>query len=105
TRYMDLMNTVFNCKVLDAHWKAIYDMYLPEMKKHEDPGIGQFGSAADRWKSNMDSLRKIIGMRCFYHQNEQTPVFSQFNCFGLPGPYNVAVDVSPPGAGLVRLNS
>src|SRR5690606_3394447 len=73
-----------------------------EMKRHDNAAISSFGTVADAWKKNMDSLELILKERCFYHEDN---VFNDPDCFGKPGPFPIVVDVRPEGAGFVRLNS
>lgn len=102
-RYMDLLNGPLGCDELLNHFQYIYDLYLPEMKRHDAPATSNFGTGTDAWKKNMDSLEKQFVTRCFIHEDD---IFAKTDeCFGLSGPYPITVDVKPAGSGSVILNS
>lgn len=106
-RYQDLLNGPFNCNNLDKHWTDIYNLYKPEMVKHEGgpnalPFPGPFIQAPDTWDTCMSALKRALQQRCNFMED----AFSKnVNCNGLVGPYDLTVDVFPVGAGKVKLNS
>ncbi|MEO8760761.1 MAG: gliding motility-associated C-terminal domain-containing protein, partial [Bacteroidia bacterium] len=51
------------------------------------------------WNSMLDSMNIFMTQRC------SLAVQGIKNCYGYDGPYNLCVDVFPPGAGYVKFNS
>jgi gliding motility-associated-like protein len=104
-RYQDLLNGPLQCKTILKHFDYVKELYLKEMKYHEDPAStpypGKFSTATDLWDTNTVRLRKAIDCRC----NVVANTFSKPGCYGLTGPFPLTVDVFPAGAGTVKLNS
>lgn len=110
-RYMDLLNGPLKCENLQSHLKNIYDLYRPEMLCHENPacayGMGKFVTAENRFDTAVYGLIETKGFayylasRCYYMQT----AFRNSGCFSLTGPFALTVDVYPPGAGKVKLNT
>lgn len=104
-RYQDLLNTAFKCDNLKSHFEYVYNLYLKEMKCHEDPGCtagpSPFSTIVDQWDSNMVRFYKVLDERCYYAATS----FTQGGCYGSTGPFPLVVDVEPQGAGWVKLNS
>lgn len=96
TRYADLMNTTFNCTVMNALLDSIQAVLEPEMPNQ----LARWGGATmTDWHDNLDHMRSQIDGRC-------TVIASGFNnCYDTKGPFQLTVDVSPPGAGKVQINT
>lgn len=103
TRYQDLMNTALKCDNILKHFDYVNNLYKKEMNYHEDPAnLGAFATAIPfQWDTNMYYLRKIISQRCFFAANS----LNKAGCYGMPGPYEITVDVEPAGSGSVKLNT
>jgi gliding motility-associated-like protein len=105
-RYQDLLNGPLKCDNVLKQFDFVYNLFLKEMKYHEDPSStprpGKFFSKQDLWDTNMAKLRKIVENRCYYMNNT---AFNAKGCYGLTGPYAISVDVTPQGSGKVKLNS
>lgn len=95
SRYIDLLNTAFNndfaLNLLDSMAATI----APEMIGH----TARWGGSVAQWESNVQRIRDFITTRNSVVGNGLKI------CYGLTGPYSLAVDVEPEGAGLIRLNS
>ncbi len=104
-RFQDLLNTAFKRENLEKHYNYIYNLYLNEMKCHEDPGcpagVSPFNTVIDQWDSNMVKFNESLFKRVFFAET----AFSKSGCFGLTGPHNITVKVEPEGAGNVKLNT
>lgn len=104
-RYQDLLNGPLKCETIVEHFEYVHKLYSKEMKYHEDPSstptAGKFATMPDSWEINAGKLDTLIRNRCY-------AVASSLNtkgCFGAAGPFNLSVDVSPPGSGQVKLNT
>ena len=96
TRYADLMNTTFNCTVMNALLDSLQAVLEPEMPNQ----LARWGGASmTDWYDNLDHIRGQIDGRC-------TVIAGGFNdCYDTKGPYNLVVNVSPAGAGKVQVNT
>lgn len=94
-RYVDLVNTVFNCDnmhhVLDSMIAAIE----PEM----DAQCTKWGGNKSDWQTNVNTLSKFIDDRCVQLTN------GFINCYDLKGPYEVQINAIPQTGGVVKFNS
>lgn len=96
-RYADLLNTAFKCDSIMDHFNHFKNILAPEMPRH----ITKWGSGntlAD-WNRNMDTLQSKIQQRCSYIESKIK------DCYDVTGPFQITVDVDPPGAGEVKLNT
>ncbi|NNF01353.1 MAG: T9SS type A sorting domain-containing protein [Bacteroidia bacterium] len=95
SRYIDLMNTTFSCDNLLDIMDSINVSVLPEMQRH----CTRWGGDYTEWTNNIVMLRNFIIDRCNH-------INSGLNsCYQLTGPYDVKFNVSPPGAGVIYINS
>ena len=95
-RYCDLINSIFRCDKMLAHFQYFRDMFTPEIIPHTT--LFTNALQAD-WESNMDTLKTRITERCgFINKKLQ-------QCLLLQGPYNVTVKVRPDNSGTVDYNS
>jgi gliding motility-associated-like protein len=99
-RYADLLNSDLKCSALLGHFNYYKGLLNPEMQRHINKWspIAGGGSLAE-WKSNVDTLEKRINERCSSIESKLK------SCYNLAGPFDVTVDVDPPGAGTVKLNT
>lgn len=94
-RYADLINTALTCSKIKAHYNYFKSILAPEMPRQ----IAKWGGTMVEWQKNMDTLAAKIDKRCKLIDS------AIVNCFNVTGPWNITVDVDPPGAGDVKLNS
>ncbi len=94
-RYADLINTAFKCTNILAHFNYFKTILTPEMPRQ----IAKWGGTLTEWNDNMDTLEFKINQRCSLIDS------AIVKCYNVNGPYNITVDVDPPGAGNVKLNS
>lgn len=96
-RYADLLNTAFKCDSIMDHFYYFKNILTPEMPRH----VAKWGNGATLadWNKNMDTLQSKIMQRCSYIEQKIK------DCYNVTGPYPVAVNVLPAGAGEVKLNS
>lgn len=104
-RYQDLLNGPLKCENILAHYDYVKNLFLKEMKYHEDPAStpqqGAFATAMDLWDTLSSELRRNIYKRCDLFKTH----FNQVGCYGMTGPYPITVDVEPAGSGNVILNT
>lgn len=97
-RYADLVNTALTCSKILDHYNYFKTILTPEMPRHIAKWGGG-GATLAQWNKNMDTLKAKITARCKYIDSVIV------DCYQVTGPYNITVDVDPPGAGDVKLNS
>lgn len=94
-RYADLLNTRLRTGVTTAALDSIRAGVEPEMARH----MARWDSTITSWEDNIDVARDFLTWR---------PQFARShiqNAFGLPGTWNLRLDVSPHGAGAVALTA
>lgn len=94
-REIDLWNTAFSCSNMLTQFDSIIAELTPEMPAHCVRWSGQLND----WNNNVQTLRNFISARCSWLST------GFINCYNLTGPYNITLDVDPPGAGTIQLNS
>ncbi len=96
SRYADLVNTYLSCDYMTFLLDSMINELDPEM-----PGqLAKWGgNSYAGWQSNVTQLENFINLRCTAIQS------GMVDCYDLTGPYQLIVDVSPAGAGEVRVNS
>lgn len=95
TRYADLLNTKFSCTNLIEILDSMVAVIEPEMPLQ----VEKWGGTVQEWSDNVETLREWINERCDVVLN------SLLNCYNLTGPYDVVFEVSPAGAGKIKMNS
>ncbi|HZV68589.1 MAG TPA: CotH kinase family protein [Saprospiraceae bacterium] len=95
SRYIDLMNTMFNCDTMLTFLESQYDLIKPEMARH----ISRFGGSMQEWEHNYQKLKHFITQRC-----ERLPEVMT-TCYNIDGPYDVTFDVDPHGEGSLKINT
>lgn len=108
-RYQDLLNGPLKCENILKHYDYVTKLFLKEMRYQQDVASAPFPSPflmpiADSWDTNTVRARWRIEGRCKIMSDAFGTVFGG-SCYGMQGPYPIAVDVQPPGAGIVQLNS
>lgn len=94
-RYIDLMNTDFSCPNMIALLDSMTNLLVPEMTAH----CAKWGGSVAQWQSNVQYIRDFINARCVAMEQ------GMIDCYTLNGPYDVTFDVTPPGAGVIKVNS
>ena len=94
-RYADLLNTALKCDKIMEHYNYFKNILTPEMPRQ----ITRWGGSMTEWNKNMDTLEAKILARCTYIESKIK------SCYNVTGPYDITVDIDPPGAGTVKLNS
>lgn len=104
-RYQDLLNGPLKCENILAHFDYVKNLFLKEMKYHEDPAstpqTGAFSTTIDQWDTLTAELRRTIYKRCDLFRY----TFSSVGCYGMSGPFDLTVDVEPAGSGRVKVNT
>lgn len=95
TRYVDLVNTYFSCPYMNQLLDSMIAEITPEMQQH----CTRWGGSFAGWQANVQTLRNFINTRC------TALTQGMINCYNLTGPYQVVVNVTPPLAGEVKVNS
>ena len=95
SRFIDLTNTTFGCPNMLSKLDSLIAILTPEMAAH----CAKWGGSVAGWQANVTTMRNWISSRCTEIQQ------GLIDCFNLTGPYTITIDVDPPGAGLVSLNS
>jgi hypothetical protein len=94
-RYADLMNTHFAYDRLSFLLDSLVSVFGPEMPEQ----IARWGGSLAEWEENVETMRQWIEGRCDFL------VQGLIDCYDLTGPYQVEIDVQPPGTGRVLMNS
>ncbi len=95
TRYIDMVNTNFSC----AYMNQLLDSMINEIQPEMADQIATWGGTYAGWLANVQSLKDFIDLRCTALET------GLINCYNLTGPFDVTFDVSPPGAGEIKVNS
>jgi gliding motility-associated-like protein len=96
-RYADLSNTSFHCTNMLFVLDSMISVIQPEMQQQ----ITRWGNGATYagWQDNVTTLRTFITDRC------AAITQGMIDCYQLSGPHTLTVDVDPPLAGTVKINS
>jgi gliding motility-associated-like protein len=94
-RYIDLMNTKFSC----AFMIPLLDSMLAEIEPEMPAQIAKWGGSMTTWQTNVLSLKNFINTRCVALTQ------GLMDCYQLTGPFATTFDVSPAGAGQIKVNS
>lgn len=94
-RSVDLWNTAFSCANLLPSFDSTVALIAPEMTQH----AARWGGSYTGWQNNVNQLRNFITQRC-------TAITSGYiSCYSLTGPYDIKVNVDPPGSGSIQWNT
>lgn len=94
-RYIDLVNTHFSCPSMNALLDSMINEIQPEMQAQ----VNRWGGTYAGWEAAVQELRDFIDARCLALQQ------GLIDCYNLEGPYDVTFDVTPAGAGEIKVNS
>jgi hypothetical protein len=97
SRSADMMNTVFSCENMLYLFDSMVAVIQPEMPRHIERWAA--GGSMDEWKANILQMRSWIEQRCTLLDE------GLVDCFELTGPYEVVLQVEPPGAGDIEINT
>lgn len=95
TRQADLLNTTFSCENMLNSLDGIVATIAPEMTRHALRWDGTY----EEWEGNVAQLRNFVAERCEYLNSGLK------TCYNLSGPHPTIVQVEPPGAGTLQINS
>ena len=95
TRYIDLVNTHFSCAYMNNLLDSMINQIQPEMAAH----VVKWGGSVAQWQANVQDLRDFMNLRC------QALEAGLIDCYSLTGPFATTFDVSPAGAGEIKVNS
>lgn len=93
-RWIELTNTTFSCTNMIAKLDSLINRISPEMPAQ----IARWGGTLTAWQGHVQELRDFINTRCANIDD------GLVDCYNLSGPYQVTIDVDPPGTGMVYLN-
>jgi gliding motility-associated-like protein len=90
-----MINTYLNCDYALAHFDSIVNHISPEMPQQ----IARWGGSIGEWQGHLDYMRNQIVQRCEHIEEEGI-----LDCYPVTGPFNLAFNVNPAGAGTIRFN-
>jgi gliding motility-associated-like protein len=93
-RWIELSNTVFSCDNMIPKLDSLIAILTPEMPAQ----IAKWGGTMSGWQAAVTDLRTFIQDRCAAIES------GLVDCYNLTGPYQITIDVQPPGSGVVYLN-
>lgn len=96
TRYADLLNTKLKCERVTQVFDSIVNLLTPEMPRQ----IQRWGGDIATWQENVQAARNFLLARC-----SQTISTGMVDCYDVTGPFETIFQVSPAGAGKIRMNS
>ncbi len=94
-RYTDLINTTFSCDYMLTLLDSMINEIAPEMVGQ----VNKWGGSISGWNGNVQQLRDFINDRCLAMES------GLIDCYDLTGPFDVTFDVTPVGAGTIKVNS
>ncbi len=97
-RYADLSSTVFSCENMLGH----FDAMVAELNLEMQGQIDRWGGSMADWQSNLVFMREQIENKCTVITDQ---VVDCYEDLGISGPYDILVNVDPPLAGKVRVNT
>lgn len=94
-RYFDLLNSGLSCQRMVTVLDSMINLIAPEMTQH----CNKWGGSYSAWYANYQALRNFILQRC------DSVVNGFSSCYNTTGPFKIKVNVFPPNAGIVQVNS
>jgi gliding motility-associated-like protein len=94
-RYVDLLNTKLSC----AFMIPLLDSMLAEIEPEMPAQIAKWGGSMTTWQNNVQNLKNYINARCLALTQ------GLIDCYQLTGPFATTFDVTPAGAGEIKVNS
>ncbi len=95
TRYIDLLNNEFSCEYMNYLLDSMINEIDPEMGAQ----VATWGGTYAGWQGTVQTLRDFIDERCLAME------VGLVDCYDLTGPFDITFDVTPPGAGEIKVNS
>lgn len=95
SRYIDLVNTSFSC----AYMNQLLDSMIAEIQPEMQGQINKWGGTYAGWQSEVQELKDFIDLRC------TALAAGLVDCYDLEGPYLTTFNVTPNGAGQIKVNS
>lgn len=94
-RYIDLNNDILSCESMQHILDSMVAVIDPEMQAQ----VNKWGGSYAGWQSRVQQMKDFIDQRCVAITN------GLMDCYDLTGPFQISVDVQPPGSGNVKVNS
>ena len=94
-RYADLMNSTLCCDTMTAHLNWFLGIVTPEMPAQ----VARWGGSLATWNANVATMQSFITNRCAFIDS------ALIGCYNLTGPYDVTLNVDPPLAGSIQVNT
>jgi gliding motility-associated-like protein len=94
-RYIDLMNTSLSCDFALPLLDSMIAVIQPEMGGQ----ISKWGGSMTGWQANVARFRDSVEARC------TALTQGLIDCYDLTGPYAITYNVTPAGAGNIKINS
>jgi gliding motility-associated-like protein len=95
SRYIDLMNTSLSCDFALPLYDSMIAVITPEMQGQ----VNKWGGSFSGWQNNANRFRDSIDARC----TKLTQ--GLVDCYNLTGPFAITYNVTPAGAGNIKINS
>lgn len=95
TRYIDLYNTTFHPDSMLPYLDSIEEYMQDEMFNH----VARWGGTLGQWRENVEKIRWFIQARHDYLPE------GFIDCYNITGPFELSLQVDPPEAGHIKLNS
>lgn len=95
SRYADMGNTYFSC----AYMENLLDSMIAQIQPEMAGQCARWGGSVAGWMANVQTLKDFMDDRC------AAITQGMIGCYNLTGPYSLVVNVSPVGAGTVKVNS
>jgi len=95
SRYADLSAGALSCDNMHAILDELVGRIAPEMPAQ----IAKWGGTVAEWEGNVQEIHDFIDERCI--EIEEGIV----DCYDVEGPFEVTVQIQPPGAGFVEFNT
>ena len=89
------MNTTLSCDYSIPLLDSMIAVIQPEMAGQ----VTRWGGSVSTWQANVTTMRNFINQRCTAINQ------GMIDCYNLTGPYQITYDVSPVGAGSIKINS
>lgn len=85
----------FSCPQMHAILDSMVAVMTPEMTGQ----TAKWGGTVTGWQANVQTLKDYIDARCAAISS------GMVDCYNLTGPFDLTVNVDPPGSGEVKVNS
>lgn len=98
SRYADMNNTFFSCDFMIGLLDSMIMKIEPEMTRH----VNRWGGSISEWEDNVQTLKDFIETRCTVIDDA---IVECYEDEGISGPFDVTINVEPPGSGKVQANT